>query len=443
MIRQRRLLIGVASMSRGSLSPSCRIAFLAFVVALSAAITSQADARASRHHGKQQAKHHHVIHGPSYRPPYAEFVVDANSGETLKELNADEPRHPASLTKIMTLYLLFEQLEAGKFKLDSPLPISSRAALQPPTKLGLKPNQAIAVEDAIKGLCTRSANDAAMVVAEAVGGSEEEFAKLMTEKARALGMTNTTYVNSSGLPAEEQITTARDQAILGRAIQDRFPSYYRYFSTTNFHYRGKDIHNHNALLGNVRGVDGIKTGYTEASGYNLVTSVRREARHLVSVVMGGRSNAARDSRMRELIEQFISLGSVQRTAPAIAPTAIELASQPSTSAPTPAPAPEIAAPAATTPNPAPAASTSAPEIAAPEPTAAPTESAQPTAVSAKPPESHASESPEQARAELHPAKLHTHPAKRSHRSRARGASTDAIPAAATASFSGARPRDAW
>ena len=234
-------------MSWGSLSPSRRIALVSLVVALSAAATfSQAEARA-RNHGKQHAKQHRVIHGPNYRPPYAEFVVDANSGEILRELNPDEPRHPASLTKIMTLYLLFEQLEAGKFKLDTPLQISARAALQPPTKLGFKANQTIIVEDAIKGMCTRSANDAAMVVGEAIGGTEEEFAKLMTEKARALGMANTTYVNASGLPAEEQITTARDQAILGRAIQDRFPNYYRYFSTTNFRYRGVDIHNHNSL----------------------------------------------------------------------------------------------------------------------------------------------------------------------------------------------------
>jgi D-alanyl-D-alanine carboxypeptidase len=155
-----------------------------------------------------------VIHGPNYRPPYAAIVVDDKSGFVLHEVSADEPRHPASLTKIMTLYLLFEHLEDGKLNLDTPLPISSQAALQPPTKLGLKANQTITVDDAIKGLVTKSANDAAVVVAEAIGGSEAEFAKLMTLKARALGMTSTTYVNASGLPAEEQITTARDQAVL-------------------------------------------------------------------------------------------------------------------------------------------------------------------------------------------------------------------------------------
>ena len=418
-------------MSWGSLSPSRRIALVSLVIALSAAATfSQAEARA-RHHGKQHAKQHRVIHGPDYRPPYAEFVLDANSGDMLREVNADEPRHPASLTKIMTLYLLFEQLEAGKFKLDTPLPISTRAALQPPTKLGLKTSQTIAVEDAIKGMCTRSANDAAMVVGEAIGGTEEEFAKLMTEKARALGMANTTYVNASGLPAEEQITTARDQAILGRAIQDRFPNYYRYFSTTNFRYRGVDIHNHNSLLGNVKGVDGIKTGYTEASGYNLVTSVRRDERYIVSVVMGGRSGAARDSRMREMIEQFVSLASVHRKAPAAAPAGMELASQRSTSAPAP---------------------TLAPVTAAPEPPAAPAESVQPAAATAKSDQPQPSQPPEQARAEVHPAKLQAHSSKatatarlsvdRSPRSRSKPGTTNAAPAA-TASSSGPEPKGSW
>ncbi|TMJ93133.1 MAG: D-alanyl-D-alanine carboxypeptidase [Alphaproteobacteria bacterium] len=258
-----------------------------------------------------------AIHGPNYRPPYAAIVVDDKSGFVLHEVSADEPRHPASLTKIMTLYLLFEQLEGGRLNLDTPLPISTRAAIQNPTKLGLKANQTIKIEDAIKGLVTKSANDAAVVVAEAIGGSEEEFAKLMTLKARALGMTSTTYVNASGLPAEEQITTARDQAVLGRAIQHRFRGYYQYFATPSFHYKGAEMSNHNTLLGQVKGVDGIKTGYTEASGYNLVSSVRRDEKHIVAVVLGGTSNAARDARMRQLIEDNISLASTQRTVPII------------------------------------------------------------------------------------------------------------------------------
>ena len=276
----------------------------------------EAEARAARQQPRQRA-----VHGPSYRPPYAAIVVDDNSGEVLHAQWADDPRHPASLTKIMTLYLLFEQLEAGKIKLDTLLPISNHAVIQRPVKLGLKVNQTLMCEDAIKGLVTKSANDAAAVVAEAIAGSEEEFAKLMTRKARALGMMSTVYINASGLPAEEQITTARDQAILGRAIQHRFPEYYRYFATPSFRYRGIEMRNHNKLLGQVNGVDGIKTGYTDASGYNLVSSVWRNERHIVAVVLGGTSNAARDARMRQLIEEHIPQASAQRTAPKITETA--------------------------------------------------------------------------------------------------------------------------
>jgi D-alanyl-D-alanine carboxypeptidase len=289
-----------------------RISGLLITLIVVSAGWNEAQARSPR---KEAPKR--VVHGPNYRPPYAAIVVDDKSGFVLHEISADEPRHPASLTKIMTLYLLFEQLEDDKLNLDTPLPVSSRAAMQNPTKLGLKTNQTIKVEDAIKGLVTRSANDAAVVIAEAIGGSEEEFATLMTLKARALGMTSTTYINASGLPADEQITTARDQAVLGRAIQHRFPSYYQYFATPSFHYKGAEIRNHNALLGQVKGVDGIKTGYTEASGYNLVSSVRRDEKHIVAVVLGGTSNAARDARMRQLIEEHISLASTQRTVPVI------------------------------------------------------------------------------------------------------------------------------
>src|SRR3954466_6994579 len=192
--------------------------------------------------------------GSNYSPAYAAIVVDANSGAVMHASNPDALRHPASLTKIMTLYLLFERLESGKFKLDTPLKVSEHAAGQDPTKLGLKPGSAIEVEDAIKGIVTRSANDAAGVAAENIGGSEDDFAEMMTQKAHALGMSRTTYVNASGLPDDEQITTARDQAILGRAIQERFPKYYRYFSTRVFNYHGVAIGNHNHLLGSVEGV---------------------------------------------------------------------------------------------------------------------------------------------------------------------------------------------
>jgi D-alanyl-D-alanine carboxypeptidase len=278
------------------------------------------------------ARHHRFLHGPDYQPPYADIVVDDNSGQVLHETNPDSPRHPASLTKIMTLYLLFEQLQGKKLGLDSRLPVSAHASAQAPTKLGLKPNDTIRVEDAIKGIVTRSANDAAVVIAEAIAGSEREFAELMTRKAQALGMINTVYVNASGLPADAQITTAREQASLGRAIQERFPEYYGYFALPSFQYRGMSISNHNALLRQMEGVDGIKTGYTEASGYNLVSSVRREGRHLVAVVLGGRSTGARDSRMRQLIQDFIRRASPTRTPPAIVDVAAPATDVPSKTA---------------------------------------------------------------------------------------------------------------
>jgi D-alanyl-D-alanine carboxypeptidase len=256
--------------------------------------------------------------GPSHAAPYADIVVDANSGTVLHSTNPDAQRHPASLTKIMTLYLLFEQLEAGKLKLDSPLPVSKEAAGQMPTKLGLKPGSTLAVEDAIKGMVTRSANDAAVVVAEAIAGDEDAFAKLMTRKAQALGMSRTIYKNASGLPDSGQITTARDQSTLGRAVQERFPRYYKYFSIRTFVFRGQSIGNHNNLLGRVEGVDGIKTGYVNASGFNLVTSVHRGNRYLVAVVMGGSSAGSRDAKMRDLISDKIAQASVRRTAPMVA-----------------------------------------------------------------------------------------------------------------------------
>src|SRR5262245_13068283 len=257
----------------------------------------------------------------AYSPASASIVVDANSGTVLQASNPDAQRHPASLTKVMTLYLLFERLDAGKLKLDSQLKVSAHAEDQAPTKLGLEDGENIKVEDAIKGMVTRSANDAAVVVAEALAGSEDEFAKLMTRKAQALGMTKTVYKNASGLPNDAQVTTARDQAILGRAIQERFPTYYKYFKTQSFVFRGQTISNHNRLLGSVDGVDGIKTGYTRASGFNLVTSMRREKRHVVAVVLGGSTASRRDERMRQLLSEHIASASTKRTAPMIAEAA--------------------------------------------------------------------------------------------------------------------------
>ncbi len=295
------------------------------VVAAVAVTCDGADAR--RHHGRIHYAHHtahgaarahRVAHGEGYAPPTSSIIVDGNSGAVLEESNPDALRHPASLTKVMTLYLLFERLEAGKIALDTPLRVSEHAAEQSPTKLGLRPGQTIPVEDAIKGIVTRSANDAAVVIAENLGGSEEDFARMMTQKARALGMSRTTYVNASGLPDDDQITTARDQATLGRAIQERFPRYFRYFSTPSFVYHGEVIRNHDHLLGQVDGVDGIKTGFTRASGFNLLTSLHRDGRYIVGVVMGGRSAFERDAHMRNLITEHFKEASLRRTAPMVA-----------------------------------------------------------------------------------------------------------------------------
>jgi D-alanyl-D-alanine carboxypeptidase len=294
-----------------------RVGILGLATIASSAIISSVNAEA-RHHRHR----HHVRHEPqedrdSYSPQFSSIIVDGNSGATLAANSPDGLRHPASLTKIMTLYLLFERLDAGKMKLDTEMPVSEHASEQAPTKLGLKPGQTIRVEDAIKGLVTRSANDAAVVIAEAIGGDEDDFAKLMTRKARALGMSRTTYRNASGLPNDEQVTTARDQSTLGRAIQERFPRYYRYFSTLAFNYHGQSIRNHNHLLGNVEGVDGIKTGYTRASGFNLVTSMRRGNRHLIGVVMGGRSGGSRDAIMRNLLAENLDKAATTHTVAAV------------------------------------------------------------------------------------------------------------------------------
>jgi D-alanyl-D-alanine carboxypeptidase len=218
---------------------------------------------------------------------------------------------------MMTLYLLFERLDAGKISLDTEMRVSGHAAAQDPTKLGLRSGQTIRVEDAIKGLVTKSANDAAVVIAEAVGGDEDDFARMMTRKARALGMTRTVYRNASGLPDDDQVTTARDQATLGRALQDRFPRYYRYFATTSFTFRGRTIRGHNHLLGSVDGVDGIKTGYIRSSGFNLVTNLKRGNRHLVGVVLGGRSSGSRDATMRKLLADNLDKAATRRTVAAI------------------------------------------------------------------------------------------------------------------------------
>jgi D-alanyl-D-alanine carboxypeptidase len=238
-----------------------------------------------------------------YNPPAASIVVDAKTGKILQGENIDAPRIPASITKVMSLYLLFEQLERGRMTLNTPLTVSEYAASQPPTKLGLRPGSTIEVDDAIKAMVTLSANDVSVVVAENIAGSEDAFARMMTRKARELGMSSTEFYNPHGLPhSPPNITTARDLSILGRAIQDRFPRYFAYFDTRSFQFGRRTIRGHNRLLGKLNGVDGIKTGYTRLSGFNLLTSVNTADRSLVAVVLGGRSASSRDKKMASLIQ---------------------------------------------------------------------------------------------------------------------------------------------
>ena len=271
------------------------------ILVLSIAGTGGADAAARKKKVSQKRPAAAQVVDTRWQRGYADIVIDANTGRVLHEDNADALRHPASLTKVMTLYLLFEQLDAKRLRLDSRLPVSAYASRQSPTKLGLRAGSTISVEDALQGLITRSANDAAVVIAEAIAGDSDTFAALMTRRARQLGMSRTTFKNPNGLPNPQQVTTARDLAILGRAIQERFPRYYAYFSIRSFNYQGVAIRNHNRMFGRLEGVDGIKTGYTNASGFNLLTSVKSDGRYVIGVVLGGTSGASRDNRMAQLI----------------------------------------------------------------------------------------------------------------------------------------------
>jgi D-alanyl-D-alanine carboxypeptidase len=234
---------------------------------------------------------------------YASIVVDAETGLVLHETNADTRNFPASLTKMMTLYLLFEALESGEVTLSDKLSVSARAAKQQPSKLGLKSGATISVENAIRALVTKSANDVAVVVAEALGDTEWGFAKLMTAKAKALGMGRTNFANASGLPDSRQLSTARDMATLSLALISDFPQYYHYFSLGSFTYKGKTYANHNKLLTAYDGVDGIKTGYTKASGYNIAISAVHDGRRLIAVVFGGKTASVRNRHATELLDQ--------------------------------------------------------------------------------------------------------------------------------------------
>ncbi|WGF88901.1 D-alanyl-D-alanine carboxypeptidase family protein [Marinivivus vitaminiproducens] len=235
------------------------------------------------------------------KAPYAAIVVDAATGEVLHGRSMDAARYPASLTKMMTAYMVFRAIERGKLSWQQRIPVSRHAASMPPSRLGLKTGQRIRVRDAVMTILTKSANDAAVVLAEAVSGTEYAFARAMTERARALGMKRTTFKNASGLPNAGQKTTARDLAVLARALLRDYPKEYALFSTRQFTYSGSVFQNHNGLLGRVDGVDGIKTGYIRASGFNLAASAERDGRRVIAIMLGGETAKKRDARVEDLL----------------------------------------------------------------------------------------------------------------------------------------------
>ena len=267
----------------------CRIAVL---VVLAVAVAMQpAEAAKKKKRAQQPAAER-----------YASLVIDASTGKILQQTNADERRYPASLTKMMTLYMTFSALERGQLSLNQKMYVSALAASQSPSKLGVRAGDKLRVEDAILGLVTESANDASVVLAETLGGSEPRFAVMMTDTAHKLGMTNTVFKNANGLPNKQQYTTARDMAKLGLALLRHYPQYYPYFSTSGFSYEGDYHRNHNRLMARYDGMDGIKTGFINASGFNLVASASRNGRRLVGVVFGGQSAATRDKQMAALLD---------------------------------------------------------------------------------------------------------------------------------------------
>src|SRR5215813_14940008 len=236
-------------------------------------------------------------------PDYAAIVVDAESGTVLESVSATARWYPASLTKVMTVYLAFDEIAAGRMTLDEQLTVSDHAAAQPATELGLGAGQKITVKDTILAIILRSANDAAVALAERIGGSEEAFAARMTAKARELGMSRTVFRNASGLPDPQQVTTARDMAVLASALLENYPQYYHFFSTTSFIYAGQTFGTINGILSRYSGADGIKTGFTCGSGYNLVASAKRNGRRLIGVLLGGHTNFERHSEMSKLLDE--------------------------------------------------------------------------------------------------------------------------------------------
>jgi D-alanyl-D-alanine carboxypeptidase len=238
---------------------------------------------------------------PSDEPRYAAIVMDATTGDILYQVRADSPRYPASITKIMTLYLAFEALATGRLHESDLITVSPQAAAQPPTKLGLRPGDTITVEDAMHAMAVKSANDMAWAMAEKIGGSESRFAAMMTMKAKELGMVHTRFVNPNGLPDSRHVSSAHDIAILCRAVLRDYPQYYHYFGDEQFTFRGQTINNTNHLLGHMSGVDGFKTGFTNAAGFNLAASAARDGHRLIAVVLGGSSGASRNANVRDLL----------------------------------------------------------------------------------------------------------------------------------------------
>jgi D-alanyl-D-alanine carboxypeptidase len=252
------------------------------------------------------------------KPQFASITVDARTGSILFSDNPDGLRHPASLTKMMTLYVLFQDLKAGRINRNTKFRVSARAAAMAPSKLGLRPGMTITVDEAIKALVTKSANDVAATIAENLGGTESNFAARMTRVARTIGMSRSSFHNASGLPNPDQYTTARDMATLGLRLMRDFPQYYPYFRITEFNFHGRTIRTHNRLVENYAGTDGIKTGYVAASGYNLVTSTKRGDKRLVGVVLGARSSATRGAYMMRMLESKFALAKGGATVAALA-----------------------------------------------------------------------------------------------------------------------------
>jgi D-alanyl-D-alanine carboxypeptidase len=299
----------------------------AFVASLVLTGMSTPAEAAKRHSAKPHLRGSQHVRRTTVRMPKsptdpakdAALIVDGLTGKVLYARNETAERHPASLTKMMTLYLLFDALKQGKLTMQTPLPVSYHASIQKPTKLGLRRGQTIPVDTAIRALVIRSANDVAVVVAEALGGTESHFGVMMTERARQMGMRSTNFHNASGLPDPLQITTASDMAVLGRRLAYDFPQYFPYFSLTGFNYKGTWYATHNNLVARYDGADGIKTGYTGASGFNLVSSVVRSGNHVIAVVMGGRTAVRRDLEMVRLLDQTFTQIAANPTLVARAP----------------------------------------------------------------------------------------------------------------------------